>query len=53
MARIRIQAKRVDPTARRDRYVVLPLDPRDPAIVRAKQLARAAGGGEAPTSRAS
>jgi hypothetical protein len=44
MQRIRIGAKRAAPSvARRDRYPVLPLDARDPAILRAKRLLREAG----------
>jgi hypothetical protein len=43
MRRIRIEANRTrSSTPRRDRYPALPLDARDPAILRAKQLAREA-----------
>jgi hypothetical protein len=41
MQRIRIDRKEVvRPRDARERYSVLPLDPRDPAILRAKQLVR-------------
>jgi hypothetical protein len=43
MRRIRIEAKRTSSSVRRrDRYLVLPLDARDPAILRAKRLLRQA-----------
>jgi hypothetical protein len=44
MQRIQIATKRTTRSApRRDRYPVLPLDARDPAILRAKRLLREAG----------
>jgi hypothetical protein len=43
MRRIRIEAKRTSQSnPRRDRYPVLSLDARDPAILRAKRLLREA-----------
>ncbi len=51
MRQIRIERKpaiRHDP----DRYAVLPLDPRDPDIVRAKTLQRRGIAGTAPTDHA-
>jgi hypothetical protein len=49
MQRIRIEKarRRID----RDRYDVLPLDPRDPAIVRAKDLSRPTGRARTPGCR--
>ncbi len=41
MKQIKIERKVHRP--RQDRYEALPLDPRDPDILRAKQLARLAG----------
>jgi hypothetical protein len=46
---IRIERKGTIPHDR-DRYAVLPLDPRDPDIVRAKMLQRRAIAGTAPTA---
>jgi hypothetical protein len=46
MQRIRIERK-VLPRGDRDRYASLPLDPRDPDILRAKQLLRREHGGRA------
>jgi hypothetical protein len=44
MRRILIEAKRASLSSpRRDRYPILPLDARDPAILRAKRLLREAG----------
>ena len=40
MRRVKIERKVALRRTDRDRYVVLPLDARDPAIVRAKQLLR-------------
>jgi hypothetical protein len=48
---IRIERKAAMPHDR-DRYEVLPLDPRDPDIVRAKLLLRRGIAGTAPTDHA-
>jgi hypothetical protein len=48
---IRIERKAAMPHDR-DRYEVLPLDPRDPNIVRAKLLLRRGIAGTAPTDHA-
>jgi hypothetical protein len=43
MRRVRIRAKAGPPSRWRERYAVLPLDPRDPAVLHAKRLAAPAG----------
>lgn len=49
MRRVKIEQKVAPRGTDRDRYVVLPLDARDPAIVRAKQLLRIHHGSRSAT----
>ncbi len=51
MRRIRIQVKR--PSRRQQPLEVLPLDPRDPDVVRAKELARRGRPGDGSPTDAS
>ena len=48
-----VKIERKTPIRERDRYAVLPLDPRDPDIVRAKLLQRRGTVRTVPTSGAS
>lgn len=47
MQRIRIEKKKAPVRDRQERYAVLPLDPRDPDILRAKLLLRRGSSGRA------
>jgi hypothetical protein len=49
MRRVRIERKLALRGTNRDRYVVLPLDARDAAVVRAKQLLRIHHGARSAT----